>query len=121
MSLTKAQLTKAAKMKFDGATWNAVREAMGVKYSSGKFQKLMDAAGIDRPATRPSGRGKAKSQAEAGSQEGSRQGQGEARSEGEGGQTGSEGGQMSDPGTRRRGRSPLPASGETATTSFVCA
>lgn len=60
MSLSKAQLTKAAKMKHDGSTWNAVREAMGVKFSSGKFQKLMDAAGIDRPATRPSGRGKAK-------------------------------------------------------------
>jgi hypothetical protein len=56
--LTEAQLKKAAKMKLDGSTWNEIRESLGVKTSSGTFQALWDAAGIERPATRERGAAK---------------------------------------------------------------
>lgn len=52
VTFTQAQLEKSAKMKREGKTWNQIRESLGVKTSSGQFQKLWDEAGIDRPATR---------------------------------------------------------------------
>lgn len=52
--LTKQQLTTAAKMRDEGATWNAIREATGTKYGSSAWFKMWTDAGIDhRPANTP--------------------------------------------------------------------
>jgi hypothetical protein len=52
VELTKAQLTKAAKMRDDGATWNAIREAFGVKLGSSRWFGLWEENAI---AHRPAG------------------------------------------------------------------
>lgn len=52
-TLTVAQLKTAAKMKFkDGATWNEVREALGVSTPSGRFFELWDENNIANPGPR---------------------------------------------------------------------
>lgn len=46
VTLTKDQLTKAAKLRDEGKSWNAIREALGVKWGSSKFFAAWTDAGI---------------------------------------------------------------------------
>jgi hypothetical protein len=45
--LTKAQLEKAAKLRAEAATWNAIREAFGVKYGSTRWFALWTKHGVE--------------------------------------------------------------------------
>lgn len=56
--MTKADLRRAAKMRAKGATWNAIREALGVKTQSGQFQVLWAREGIDALPSRDLGTAK---------------------------------------------------------------
>lgn len=58
-SVTKAQLTKAAKMRDEGATWNAIREATKTKLGSSAWFKAWEANGIPH---RPAGEAKPKAE-----------------------------------------------------------
>ena len=61
--LTKAQLKKAAKLRAEGATWNAIREATGTRLGSSSWFRRWEEAGIDHiPAH---GRRKSAAQTEA--------------------------------------------------------
>jgi hypothetical protein len=49
--VTKEQLTKAAKLRDEGATWNAIREATGTKLGSSQFFRAWEKENIaHRPA-----------------------------------------------------------------------
>lgn len=45
--ITREQLEAAAKLRAQGATWNAIREATGTKLGSGTFQTYWAKEGID--------------------------------------------------------------------------
>ena len=49
-SVTKAQLTKAAKMRAEGATWNAIREATGSRLGSSGWFRAWEREGIEHIA-----------------------------------------------------------------------
>jgi hypothetical protein len=64
-NLTKAQLTKAATMRGEGATWNEIRAAFKVQLGSSAFFKAREREGIDhipageRVKPKPEANGKA--------------------------------------------------------------
>jgi hypothetical protein len=45
--LTKAQLKRAAALRAEGATWNAIREKFGVRHGSSKWFALWREHGIE--------------------------------------------------------------------------
>ena len=50
-SLTKTQLERAAKLRDDGATWDGIRKALGVKLGSSAWFRAWEREGIEhRPA-----------------------------------------------------------------------
>lgn len=52
--ITKEQLVQAAKLRDEGATWNAIREATGTKLSSSAWFRAWEAEKINhRPAGTP--------------------------------------------------------------------
>lgn len=59
-TVTKAQLTKAAKLRDEGATWNAIREATKTKLGSSAWFRAWEREGI---AHRPAGEKKPKTPA----------------------------------------------------------
>lgn len=52
VTISQADLKKAAKMKKGGSTWQEIRDELGVKTSSGRFHELWDENGIDAPEVR---------------------------------------------------------------------
>ena len=54
---------KVAKLRREGATWNAVREAFGVRTGSGDFTKALNKAGYDAAGLKLDGSGPRESKA----------------------------------------------------------
>ena len=54
---------QVAKLRRDGATWQQVRDKLGVKTSSGAFTKALNAAGFDAAGLKLDGSGPRESKA----------------------------------------------------------
>lgn len=62
-SAQKIPTAKVAKLRREGATWSAVREAFGVRTGSGDFTKALNAAGYDAAGLKLDGSGPRESKA----------------------------------------------------------